>query len=734
LVAVINYIGFYDDLASFYDRFVTDMFLAMDFNSGTFSWVDIDLYLCLGTNTIVGLVSFGLFLVSREPYALIFLSNFRMERDVNRVLIILTLLASGVMLIVPLFLFSYWATRKYENHVTISAGDPVVHDPKYSYFMARLCYLREIYRGSFSEIKNYILIHPKILIIEEALRTGFLILGGVGSGKTNIIYNWFIMPFLRMSGYRLLIYDQKGDFSSVLGDRSDTVIVSPFLENSYAWHIGRDINTSAAMVEYLDLLGSFDDQQKSTFFIGAFVDFGTAVFMHLRNENGEDWTFKDLFDTMQSVDLLFKIVKQYRPQAEMFAKKDEEIDQARGVLGTIREKLIKIEAIARAWQSGQEKISLNEFFSRDGIEGKRVLIVRGDKKYKALNKAFCTTYLDTGLKILVNGPEEDSKIAISFDELQTLGRIPTFIDVPRVGRSKGLRFHAGTQDFSVTDRQYQEEGGRKGIESVLSNKLVGMMPGGDESESAAKSFKFVNKERWKKDPKTRKWNVSSENNIQSLVSGSLSLPKPTLKRPAYFYFKHSDWPIMKLSFRIKPMPEPSFEAIPALWLSDSDLLEDTGQETESQEGLSQEPEQIPAQPASDQTHREDETQTSEESEQSTDTQTAPGMDTTKQSGSDPISASADESVLSPSNLNHGKAGGASDQANKSGSGNASVPSNANTSGGKTPGKTNSKNSNSQPSQSLKGSSGTGHRSSGSNQSEKNENEPVTPQNRSGPRG
>lgn len=564
-------LGYYSKIAVLYRGIISESsrgLFDLDIARVFVDHVDIKIgSMSLGLSAIV----LTLFFLSRQAFYLKFLSNFRFERDINRVLKILAILSSGLVFFIPIIVISLWSYRKYETHHTVSAGDALIDNEKMSYFVARLCMLRELIRSrKLTDVSQYVFIHPLVRIIEEALRTGVLVLAGVGSGKTNVIYNWFIKPFL--GKYRLLIYDQKGDFSDAIGDRDDVAIVSPFLENSFAWHIGKDVNTSSKMVEYLSLLGSFDDNSKNTFFVGAFIDFGTAVFLYLRDEKGEDWDFKDLFDTMQSVDELFRIVKQYRPQAEMFAKQGEEIDQARGVIGTIREKLIKIEALKRAWQNGQERLSLTEFFGNSKSK-KRILIIRGDKDFPSLNKAFSTTFLEQCIKKMINGPEGDSKIAVVIDELQTLTFIPSLLELPRVGRSKGIRFVIGTQDFAVTDKQYQSVGGKKGIEGNILNKLVGHMAGGEESESAAKSFKYTNREVWKKDSKTKKWTAQRENNVQALVSGHLSLPKPTLSRPAYFYFKHSDWPILKIGYKIVPVPTGRFEVIPAKWLSDSDIYE-----------------------------------------------------------------------------------------------------------------------------------------------------------------
>ncbi|MFW7382342.1 MAG: type IV secretory system conjugative DNA transfer family protein [Oligoflexus sp.] len=444
-----------------------------------------------------------------------------------------------------------------------------------SYFVARLCYIREVFRGGLREVKNFVFIHPFVKVHSYTFRRGVLALGAIGSGKTNLIYNWFLRPFL--SGRtRFLVYDQKGDFSAALGLRDDAVVVSPFLENSAAWWVAKDLDTSTKMVEFLTILGSFDELRESKFFNTAFTDFGTAVFLELKGSKKLDWTFKDLFEMMQDQVRLFEVVKRHRPQAEMFARRDEEIDQARGVLGTIREKLLKIEPIARAWQSGQERFSLSEFFDAGYSGDKRILIVLGKSRYENVNRGFSTSFLEEAIKLLIDAPEGDLDVVVSIDELQTLSRIPSLVTLPRVGRSKGVRLHVGTQDFAVTKKQYERDGGFEGMDNTFKTRFVGSLAGSQVSDEASAMFRKVNKEVWRRDPKTRRFVAHKELNQPALVSGQLSLPEPSLKDPAYFYFKHSDWPILKIAYRIEPLPQNGFEPVPAKWLDDSDFASALG--------------------------------------------------------------------------------------------------------------------------------------------------------------
>ncbi|MFW7382359.1 MAG: type IV secretory system conjugative DNA transfer family protein [Oligoflexus sp.] len=423
-------------------------------------------------------------------------------------------------------------------------------------------------------------IHEDLSVKRSVLDITNLIFGSPGSGKTNVTYNYFIMPTVE-AGERIIVYDYKGDYTEALGEREDALIISPFDKRSARWAIGRDVTNTQLFLEMMwAVVGTSSSISRKEFFDTSFVDIAAGVYRSIEDKYGTKWGFSDLYERLHDLEEVQSNLKEYRPEAQMFIKGDDSTDQTAGVWGTIREKMMSFEALSRCWKEGHlEEFSLCEFLS-DNYQGKKkIVVIRVSPDFPRLSQDFVSSFFQLLIRYMSALPDAVCTRHITFeiDELQTLGRIPGLLEAPRVIRSKGLHLGLRTQDFAKTKNSYKEDGGVEGLNNSIGLKLIGLCEGEEVKKEALKMVSTNRIERYTrtKDSKGRDGVSYSVQKLDSapFVSGVFSLEKPDLSTPAEFFLQFSNWPIIKLKFPIKPMPKKYPSLIRADWLSDVDLKE-----------------------------------------------------------------------------------------------------------------------------------------------------------------
>lgn len=518
---------------------------------------------------------------------LIMRRDFQRIRDCRNIAVPIQLVVFNIWALPALILERFLFKRRYRNFDSIIEGSEYIQNENDGLFILRLLILFLDLRRRFkvrkfgTEPRYYI--HPKLPIRRSLLNIARLNYGSPGSGKTNQIWNHDIKQIMDL-GERMIIYDFKGDFCEALGDRVDCLIVSPFDERGPAWSVGRDVNNTQLFLEMMwAIVGSSMSISRKAFFDTAFVDIAAGVYRSLNQEFGESWGFKDLYAAMHDIPEIRDALSEHRPEASMFISGSDKGDQTSGVWGTIREKMIHFEALARAWpnEPGGRGFSLQEFLS-DGYQGeKTILILRVHPQYPKLSQDFLAIFIQLLVNFVSALPDKvgGRHINLVIDELQTLGRIPGFLEFPRISRSKGLHVIFGTQDFAKTNELYRDVGGVQGLLNSVGLKLVGRSEDEDSKKQALAMMSTNRIARYRYEVNGRGEHAYSKSIVDStpLVSGSFSLPAPSLTEPAYFFLKFSDWPIIKLAYKIVPMPKISSSLVAAKWLSDEDIKKQTSQ-------------------------------------------------------------------------------------------------------------------------------------------------------------
>lgn len=483
---------------------------------------------------------------------------------------ILLIVASCGLFIPVAFITSLLESRFGSKYGRLVSGKPVLKNPFWGAFFIRFF--------TKSDDKQGLQIHEHFRTTIEAKRTGVLVVGKAGSGKTNLIYHQFMKPAFIESHSLSVIYDFKGDFTEAHGEDSDTVLLSCFDRRSATWLMSEDINTSSRFLEFMGLMVPEMKGQDDGFFQTATTDIATAIFLKLKEDFKGRFSFGDFYAMIHQSEAIFSAIKTYRPDAQLLVEGDvKDSRQIQGILGTIRTRMLPLEPLARMWPKNPSSggFSYLKWFEsyEAGEPEKRKLIIKASPRYDKSSEAFVKLIIDLISLELSSLPESRTRsIYVFIDELQTLPRLKALITGVRTLRSRGVQFIVGTQDFGRTRYQYDQDGGTEGFVGNFGFKLFGAL---DSPEAVDYASKLCGRNVYE----LRANGGSKDGSVQfktitedALPSGALmELQSPSLARPASFYISHSGWPLVKMAYKIRPIGKSYLKDMEPDWVLDADL-------------------------------------------------------------------------------------------------------------------------------------------------------------------
>lgn len=301
----------------------------------------------------------------------------------------------------------------------------------------------------------------------------FLITGSIGGGKTQII-----LPMLKAAmerGDRLIIYDNKGDFTSLF---PDVALLAPWDERTFVWDIAKDCsNTQDARELAARLIPPGEDPMWHS----AARQIMAAVIMKLQHDLGKNWTWADLHE-MSSARLndIIPELQRYVPELR-FILGEGPSKTKQSILIYLAASMDLIADLRAAWGdvSAGKSFSFAEWLMNENPEHK-VIILQGSGRYTELTKA----YIQSAIAIVtgrINSPEfSDSKtrrLWVILDEFPQLGELREFQPLLEVGRSKGVRVVLGLQDISQVKQTYGEHVASSWSSMVGTQIVVRVNPG-----------------------------------------------------------------------------------------------------------------------------------------------------------------------------------------------------------------------------------------------------------------
>jgi len=315
-----------------------------------------------------------------------------------------------------------------------------------------------VQRGS-KDRPGFMRLHPSLDLPKRVWTRHVFIAGGVGSGKTQLIY-----PIVRQivrKRRKLFLLDVKGDYTSAL---RKALILSPWDARSAYWDIARDVRTSAQAATFASSMIP-SEQGANSFFATAAELILTGCVRALQRKAGIRWGWEDLdfLLTLSVAELAPLLAENYAKAYPVVAGGEV---TATNVLATLAAFTRTISQLAEAFGQGKEpdgtprrRLSLVEW-ARDDYQGRPTIIAQAGP-----DPSLTQRYLAAALNILVpeiisgampdDVTEEGRSIFFVLDELAAIGKINLGPLVDK-GRSKGVSVLVGVQDLAQLAAIYGE--------------------------------------------------------------------------------------------------------------------------------------------------------------------------------------------------------------------------------------------------------------------------------------
>jgi hypothetical protein len=292
---------------------------------------------------------------------------------------------------------------------------------------------------------------------------GFLLLGGIGSGKTTIIRSW--LDQIAARGDKLILYDVKGDYTAVLTTLGlPFALIAPWDARSCAWDMAADIETRAAARAWAGRM--IEESREPMWSNGARMILAGLVQAEIEDRPGA-WGPQQIAEAAQLPYPQFRDrVLQYAPEAaQLLGAPDVETGAPSRTVQSFLANLVAFLApifdLADAFSDHGHggplpRISIRRWLLDEAAQP-RVIVVQGHGNHDLMARGLMQTVVGivaatVGSPQLPDAPER--RIWMVLDELPQLRRIEGLPRLLETGRSKGLRMVFCVQDMNQIVEHY----------------------------------------------------------------------------------------------------------------------------------------------------------------------------------------------------------------------------------------------------------------------------------------
>ena len=293
---------------------------------------------------------------------------------------------------------------------------------------------------------GFLRLHPSLDLPKSRWTRHLLVVGSVGSGKTQIILPVVSQAFEQ--NLKAFVYDVKGDFSAKF---PSAALVSPWDARSRVWDVGADVRTPAQAATFAAAFIPTDSENGGNrFFAIAAQQLLIGALRALQNERGKDWGWDDLAHRLRADRAAFAdTLAQHYPKASPLIA-DETSSATSGVLATLAAYTRSIDDLALAWGNGdgRKSVSLRRWL-RDDFAGRRQIVVQAGPD-AVLTGAYIGAMVRLLESLIISPALPDDELGRSL--LFVLDELPSLkVDVSALvdkGRSKGVCVIGGLQDLA----------------------------------------------------------------------------------------------------------------------------------------------------------------------------------------------------------------------------------------------------------------------------------------------
>lgn len=313
-------------------------------------------------------------------------------------------------------------------------------------------------------------------ISEKLLSTHFMLLGGIGTGKTNTFNQ--IVGQIRNSFSKndiMIIFDTKGDFYKKFyrpGDiviSNDSTATGPF--GADYWNIFNEIENDEHMEENIVEISKtlFYDKIRNTntpFFPNAAKDLFSAILTHFSKSKelkSNNAALRDFLDRSPTAEIR-EMLKQHDSLKAMVSYIfDDRSPQTQGVISELQQ-------LSRELFLGNFKKD-GTLSMRDIIRSKggKIVFIEYDLGIGNMLSPIYTLLFDLAIKEALCRKKSEGNVFFVTDEFSLLPNLQHIDDAVNFGRSLGIKFMIGIQNIDQIYENYGEYKARSLLSGFLTS-------------------------------------------------------------------------------------------------------------------------------------------------------------------------------------------------------------------------------------------------------------------------
>lgn len=346
---------------------------------------------------------------------------------------------------------------------TVLFGDELRKEPPQILSEDAICTLA----GAAGDGKQY-----QLQMTKDILSKHVMLLGGIGTGKTNTFFQIVSQLKEKMNEDDIMIvFDTKGDFYKEFYRPGDIVISNDETatggEHLDYWNIFNEIDEDTQLLENIieiskSVFSEACEKTNQIFFPNAAKDLFMATLLHfMRSVEPRECTNKKLIEYLSYTpsDELRDMVKRYpdlRAMSSYIANDDSA--QTQGVMSELQQ-VVREVFVGNFAKNGT--LSLKNLVRKKG--GKTVFI-EYDLSLGSMLTPIYSLMFDIAIKTALGRKRSEGNVYFITDEFRLLPNLKHIDDAVNFGRSMGIKFLIGIQNVEQIYDNYGEERAR----SILS--------------------------------------------------------------------------------------------------------------------------------------------------------------------------------------------------------------------------------------------------------------------------
>ncbi|QZN92019.1 type IV secretion system DNA-binding domain-containing protein [Idiomarina abyssalis] len=296
-------------------------------------------------------------------------------------------------------------------------------------------------------------IHPNLQMPQQRENQAMLILGSVGSGKTQ-----FLLPIVKQvvnkRSSKSVIFDYKGDFTEYFYGKNSVGLYAPWDKRSFCWDIKEDLKTSNDALLFAEAMLPSPKGQTDPMWILGSRQILTGCVMAAQKKKPDNWGWGTLSKILSlDIDRLHRLLRVHYPIAANLLDKDSKTSAS--FYQTLQSYCQSIHNLAEIPSSNAHRFSIKRWLKNKEPECNHI-ILQSNPEFAALSKSLGELFLYFSSRYLLAMPDDmQREVYFILDEAAHLQfkQLPELIST---GRSKGSRVFIGVQDLGLFSEQFSE--------------------------------------------------------------------------------------------------------------------------------------------------------------------------------------------------------------------------------------------------------------------------------------